>query len=551
MRSADDNRLSLLGKARRFFGGGRRLWTVLAIAVLAMMAFKGISLRKNMVAMTQNQNFRLTKVTRGPIEITVTGTGTVKPSRRWELSTRLGGKLTDVFVEPGEQVDEGQSLAQLDTGDLLLKLDDTTLELKQAETAFSDLKKSFASLTVKAKSGGALTKLNVSEGQSVMEGAYIGTITSPKMEVKAYFNESQVRNIAVGQSARVFLMDFLSEVQGSVAHVSQAGQAREGGIVMYTVTVHIENQGALIPGMPLILEIDTPKGTMKSKDKSNELLQVVEDIFAETSGKVGTLFVSEGDLIKSGQLLLEMESEILKSQMETQDLKIRRLGNQLKSLNDDLRSQTVTAPEKGTVLDVKAQPGDTLSAGTVIAIVANLNSMEVILPIDEIDLGKVKPGQEAVVTADAFPGKAFPGTVLSVALEAKSTTGIATFDAKILVQSDKKLLSGMSCDVSIKTDSRDNALLLPVEALQITDTGYMVWFVPNNLTDDYDEPESQLTSTLRRKLISEAVSVEVETGLISSNHAEILSGLSEGDTVLMFAQSTGLFRGDDLRFHFR
>lgn len=549
MESTGSKKPSLGERIGAFFSGRRKLWVLLILAVVGIALWRGISFRKRMLSTAQSQTFRLAKVTCGPIEVTVTGTGTIKPRRRWELSTRSGGELTGVFVEPGQHVEEGQVLAQLETGSLLLNIDDAALELKQAEAALSDLENNLSLLTVKSESEGAITWLSARQGQSIREDEHICSITGSHMEVKSYFNKRQAQNIAAGQEAGVFFIDLLCEVPGTVRHVSQTGQAREGGIVLYPVTVEIENQGALIPGMPVVVEIDTADGVMKSSDKSNELLYVVQEVRAKTSGRVNNVFIAEGDRVEVGQVLLELEAESLERQIETQTLRVKRAENHLASLEDELASQTVRAPADGTVLDVRVQQGVTVGAGSVIAVVGDLSNMEVTLPIDEIDAGRVKPGQPATITADAVPGKQFPGTVSSISFEGKATAGIATFDAKVLAETGNELLSGMSCDVVIYTDSKSDTLLLPVEALQTRDSGYIVWVVPG-LPEGETQSEIHLSPSITQKLLSEAKPVNVEVGLISSNYAEILSGLKEGDTVLVFSQSSGPFGAEGLRFRF-
>lgn len=546
MESTSNTKPKLRQVIEKVFSGRRKWWMLLTLAIVVVI-WRGVSRRQDMLATTQGQVFRLAKVTRGSIDVTVTGTGTVKPHRRWELSTKHGGKVTQAFVEPGQDVTQGQVLAQLETDDILMSIDDAALEFKQIQTALSDLQDKFASLTVRSEIEGAVTRLSVKQGQALNEGAHICSITASHMEVKAYFNKTQTQNIAPGQDARVFFLDLLSTIPGKVTHVAQTGQAREGGIVLYPVTVEIENQGALIPGMSAVVEIDTDQGTMRSSQKDNEISDVVHEVVAKASGKVINVLVGEGDRVRAGEVLIQMENRSLESQIETNTLKLRQAENRLASLQDTLEAQTVTAPEDGTVLDVRVQEGDTVAAGSVIAVVGNLGVMEVTLPIDEIDAGKVKPGQRAVITADALPGKQFPGTVSSISFEGKPTGGIATFDAKILVETQGELLSGMSCDVVIHTDSRSDVLLLPVEALQFKEGDYAVWVVPG-LPEEQMQSE-RLSPAAARKILAEAQLVGVEVGLISSNSAEITGGLEEGDTVLVFSGSSWPF-GSNVRIGF-
>lgn len=80
--------------------------------IIGFVVWGAISFRQRWMTTAQGQAFRLAKVTLGAIDVTVTGTGTVKPHRRWELSTKHGGKVIQVFAEPGQKVSRGQVLAQ-------------------------------------------------------------------------------------------------------------------------------------------------------------------------------------------------------------------------------------------------------------------------------------------------------------------------------------------------------------------------------------------------------------------------------------------------------
>ena len=70
-------------------------------------------------------------------------------------------------------------------------------------------------------------------GQSIPENYLLCTVQSSKMEVKAYFNTNQVKDIVEGQEATVFFIELLSGVPGTVTHVSESGVAKTGGVFLY------------------------------------------------------------------------------------------------------------------------------------------------------------------------------------------------------------------------------------------------------------------------------------------------------------------------------
>ncbi|MCD7886501.1 MAG: HlyD family efflux transporter periplasmic adaptor subunit, partial [Clostridiales bacterium] len=132
--------------------------------------------------------------------------------------------------------------------------------------------------------------------------------------------------------------------------------------------------------------------------------------------------------------------------------------------------------------------------------------------IDELDILSVSEGQTATVTLDALEDEEFTGTITSVGTEATSTSGNAKYTVEITIDKTDNMLSGMSASVVIQTGSTENAVLIPVAALQEEDGSTFVY------------TEADEDGNLSGK-------VEVETGLSTSSQVEITSGLSEGDTV--------------------
>jgi HlyD family secretion protein len=536
MKNTEGGKKSNLFEKTKVFSRRRRLWIAVAL-IVGTIGLWGVNSCKSRMTAGQDQMVNLAKVTRGPIEVSVSGTGTVKPCRRWELAPRSAGEVVSVLVQPGQSVKTGQPLVELDTRELAIKADDAALELEQARLAYYDLEKSVAGLTVKSDSEGVMTGLSVKMGQSIPENYLLCTVQSSKMEVKAYFNTNQAKDIVEGQEATVFFIELLSGVPGTVTHVSESGVAKTGGVFLYPVTIEIENKGALMPGMSASVEVSTSNGAVKAPETTNEVSCIAKEVRSKAGGTVRQIFASDGDRVQAGKVLLALENEGLKTQAETQRLRLRRAETHLESIQDDLASQTVKAPEDCTVLDVKVREGDKVAASSVVVVVGDLRAMEITLPVDEMDAGKIEAGQMAVVTADAIPGKQFSGKVSGISLEGKTAGGIASFDATVLVEDQTGLLSGMTCDVKITVDSKNDTLLIPIEALQSRDNEYIVWVIPDLPSSKAGKSGGEPAVSADGSILSDAEAVTVETGLISSAYVEILSGLREGDTVLVFLKS--------------
>lgn len=146
----------------------------------------------------------------------------------------------------------------------------------------------------------------------------------------------------------------------------------------------------------------------------------------------------------------------------------------LSSAADRLRDTRIVAPTSGVILTKNVDPGQIIASGvsnvgggTILATVADMDEVNVETNVDEVDIGKVKVGQQAKVVADAYPDDSFPGEVVRIAPLGKTQQNVTTFNVIILVKNlGGKLKAGMSTSVEVEIFRRQQVLLVPNEALK-------------------------------------------------------------------------------------
>ena len=132
--------------------------------------------------------------------------------------------------------------------------------------------------------------------------------------------------------------------------------------------------------------------------------------------------------------------------------------------------------------------------------------------VDELDILSVEKGQTAVITLDALENQEFEGTITKVSASASSGSSSAKYPVEITLEKTADMKLGMSVSATIQIDESEDAVLIPVNALQEKGNSTFVYTGKDedgNLTDE----------------------VEVETGLSNGSQVEIVSGLVNGDTV--------------------
>ncbi len=198
----------------------------------------------------------------------------------------------------------------------------------------------------------------------------------------------------------------------------------------------------------------------------------------------------------------------------------------------ETQSVTVNAPIEGTIANLAVTTGSNVSAaqtnsnsstsssstGTEILDIGNFDNLQVKVQIAEVDVPNVHEGEKATITLDAFPGKTFVGTVTGVDTIGVNSSGVVTYNAYIkFISPPPEIRPAMTASVNIQTQRKDNVLKVSTSVIQ-TASG---------------------TSTVRVLQNGRVNSVSVETGMASDTETEIISGLSEGETVVIGTIASG------------
>ncbi len=137
----------------------------------------------------------------------------------------------------------------------------------------------------------------------------------------------------------------------------------------------------------------------------------------------------------------------------------------------NLQRTVIRAPVDGVVLTRSIEPGQTVAASlqapVLFQIAEDLSKMEIVLAIDEADIGQVKPGQAVNFTVDSFPERKFRGAVQQVRLSATNTSNVITYPVVVSVDNaDGVLLPGMTANAEIEVSHRDDVLRVGNAALR-------------------------------------------------------------------------------------
>jgi HlyD family secretion protein len=378
------------------------------------------------------------------------------------------------------------------------------------------------------------------------------------------FND--VTNIQVGQKADVTITDLgASGVTGKVTKVNRAAVADTNGTLVYYVTIMIGNPGALVPGMQAQAVVHTVKGAILGYNTGSLEWAATTTVRAGVAGNLTQLNVDENTVVKKGQLLASLNSDTLKSQVNSQSLKLQQSQLSIAGLQKELADYMIYAPADGTFtmnassntsgtnqnssssssstgVSDKWQVGDEVKAGQIVGIIDDAAGLVVTVSIDEVDIAKIKLGQKADITFDALPDQKFTGTVSDISDVGVVSNSAATFDVKVALDKTDGVKTGMTANVEILVNHKEGALLVPIEAVQDRNGRKFVILDNGGATDaSRSGSDAGFGGSSRAGSAMTGRMTRVETGLYNETLIEITNGIKEGDKVVLptVARSTG------------
>jgi len=262
------------------------------------------------------------------------------------------------------------------------------------------------------------------------------------------------------------------------------------------------------------------------------------EIKSEISSKIKEVYVDEGDIVKKGQKLFLLDDEDLLNEITKQQIALQQAELDLESKMREQEDLLIYAPINGTIVEQNVREGDLIkpssssSSNEPAAVIVDYSKMQVILAIDELDISKVKEGMPVKITADALPGEVFEGTVEKIADEGVSMNNVSTFDVTVTMDKTPELKAGMTVNAEIYIAKKENVLMLPVEAIQQKDgKSFVIPAKDVNEAKNGSAGNNGKNNGKTRPPFMEML--EVATGISNDEYIEIVSGLNEGDIVLV------------------
>jgi HlyD family secretion protein len=366
------------------------------------------------------------RVERGNLRNTVTATGTLQAVTTVQVGSQASGTISALNADFNSIVKKGQVVAQLDPAVAKAQVDQSRAALQQAQ----------ASLQL-ARAGVANSRAGVSDAQARALAA-----KSTVQNSQAGVSSSQA-NLAVLKAQQDDAFSYLKQQESLVKSGVVAQREYDIALTAYKTAEARYNQAAA---------------------------QLNQARFSEQSASGAGVAQSLAQVQQSQAQVQQSQAQVQQAQAQVQQAQAA-----LRLAEVNLTHTTIVSPIDGIVVSRTVDVGQTvaasLSAPTLFTIANDLRQMQVIANIDQADIGLVEQAKSVKFTVDAFPGKDFDGKIEEMRLNPTNVQNVVTYNVVIDVSNpEQKLKPGMTANLTITIDERNNVLKVPNSALRFTPT---------------------------------------------------------------------------------
>lgn len=485
------------------------------------------------------------KVTRGDVSIQVVETGTIDAVKNVEVKSRVSGRLKKLLVDEGDMVTAGQLIAIIDPQETQLQVRQNRAQVRGAESRVAQTEIEILQRRATAAAGVKQAELRLAQLERELRAQPILTtanITSAKAALDSAKNELNRLSQSSQPNQRVATEVAVKEAEANFSNAKadydRQVELKNNGFVSQKV---VENSSLSLELARVRLQQAKQNLDTLGRSQNIELQTARESLLRAQAAYDQALANRFQDEVKRKEFQ-SAQADLTKARVALRDVDTLRQSNvqnrasvdQLRSVLDDslrqLGETEIRAPMSGIVSQKLMQEGELVSglssfnAGTAIVRIEDRNTMRVNLNVNEIDTARLSENLQAKINVDAVPGVSFDGYVKKISptsiAASQSTSGTSNADAVVkyeveiwLKNSDNRLRSGMSARCTLDVTSKKGVLTLPAD------------FVGKDAQGDYVEIPA--ADPKKGKPTRKPVTV----GLKTNAKVEIVSGLTEGETV--------------------
>jgi HlyD family secretion protein len=461
-------------------------------------------------------------VTRGSIEETVSATGNVVADRQASLTFASSGKIVEVLVKEGQEVQAGQVLARLDTASLEWQIARAEASLASAKARLQQAQEP-ASEEDLASAKAALDSA-IASREKVKEGPTAEELASAQAALdSAIANYEKVKagptreDLAAAKAQLDSAKASLQQAQAAYDRIKNQPDApmRQESLNLQNATISLEQAQA---------NYDAAANHPTESELASARAQV-----AQAEATLASLLdrPSESDLVSAAAQVAQARAQLttLQERPNPEDVAVQQAAVEeaalaLAQTESQLDDAVITAPFAGTILSVNVNEGEWASMGAPAFVLAATQPLILDVNVDEVDVVQLAEGHPAYLSFDALKGEEVVGMVTRIAPASTNVGGAVAYGVEIGFDPSTgsgqalPVRLGMTADVDIVVDNAEDTLLVPNRAIEA-------------------DREAGRYYVTRQVAIGATERVEVRIGLRDGDYTQIVEGLVEGDQLVL------------------
>jgi len=483
------------------------------ILVIIIIASYFIFLKK------EKNGYSLAKVSRANVVQEISETGIVKMGDKISLGFKNSGKIEKISVKSGDEVKKGQELAKLDTGEIILQLKEAQagLQIIQAEKLNTDISledvKKIAEEGLKNAYQNAVTNL---EDYYVKAYNASNLVNSIKRD---YFERGDQESIIIADNEAIIRIAF-EEIKYHREIINAAPKVDEN-----IDTALSKTKDALFK---IINSLGTIRETIEKSGYYNIVSSTDEILLDNHKTYINTAYTSvvntqqnistvktnnTANINNAEQLTREIENKLTEETNSLFYSKVQQAEAKISLLQNQIQEGVLSSPADGKIIKIEKREGEIAKATESIISFLPSVPFQITADIYEEDIVKVKVDNPVDIKLTAFPDKIFKGKVFNIDPAEKLIDGVVYYEVNIYFEEfPREIKPGMTADITIKTDSKENVLTVPKSAIGKKDDKAFVQILKDGKNEER----------------------QIQIGLQGSNDlVEVISGLQQGEEVIL------------------
>ncbi|MFA5009776.1 MAG: efflux RND transporter periplasmic adaptor subunit [Patescibacteria group bacterium] len=547
--------------------------TTLGMVILGLLVWGGWAIK----AQAGPTSYILATVQKGTIMSTVTGTGQVSASHQIDLTPQASGKVTAVKVKSGQSVKAGTLLVQLDSSDAYKTVRDARASLASAQLSLKKTQNSITQSVVQAEDSLTQAQQNQIQSRASLAKSYddsLATIDTAVLNLSTIVDTLEDvifgQDYSPTQSNADYYFDILQRCKGydgladsyrnsTTSAYYTAKTAYDDISSRYNSVINTSDDDVIsqlvsdtYTSVKTILEtLKTTNNYLNYVNSQatnyNQIIpaslgshrNTIASATTQANSYLNSLYSSKTSIqnnlnaVNNAATSVSMKTNSLEQaktinadlDLATAQLNVTQRSNALNDALQALADYSVKAPFDGVIAKVNVQVADSASGGTVVATIITKQSL-VEIPLNEVDVAKVSLGDKATIAFDAIEDLSISGSVASIDYIGTVEQGVVNYTVTLSFDTqDDQIKPGMSASATIITDLKQDVLIIPSSAVKSQGEMYYV----DKFNQIYSDTEAAAGIT------SDAAPTQqtVEVGITDDTNTEIISGLSEGDQIII------------------